>query len=250
MTLTLSLSLFTQASFQEFFNFTFKNGNFDKLLKFLKFSENKDKLLKVLQYLIKLIIISTRQRGPLNDLKSFASTLSLARKLSRLGNWLSGIKDLNDLKILNRNNFDISLDSVLMLVATVSSIGNDLLDDWICLQKTKLLTKRPYLNTLDLWSTRLWFVSVSIELFFTLQKLKLIINQTDDDREKENEDDYHFKRNKRHTDTILTASKQLCDLTFCLWELADLSSFNEYIPVASGLTAATIGAIRGWRKLE
>lgn len=214
--------------------------DFDKFLQFLTIADNKDKLLKVLQYIVKLIIV-TRGKNlikPVNstaaDLKHFASTLSLSRKLGRLGNWIPGLQDLYELSSAG----SINSDHVLKVIGTSASLGNDLLDDWICLQKGRLLLKQPYLDTLDLWSTRLWFVSVSIDLNFTIKKLSKLKN--------EEIQDYHKKR----MDLLLTASKQICDWTFCLWELANLSKYNEHVPVFAGLSAALIGAIRGWRKIK
>lgn len=213
--------------------------NFEKFLKFLTIADNKDKLLKVLQYIVKLIIV-TRGKNllkPANssavDLKSFASTLSLSRKLGRLCNWLPGIRDLYELS----TDCSVDSDHVLKVIGTSASIGNDLLDDWICLQKGRLLSKSSHLDTLDLWSTRLWFISVSIDLNFTLKKLTTL---------KATEGDY----NKKKMDLVLTASKQLCDWTFCLWELGNFSKYNEHVPVLAGLSAAIIGAIRGWRKIK
>lgn len=217
--------------------------NFEKFLKFLKIADNKDKLLKVLQYIVKLIIV-TRGNNSLKsvnssaiDLKYFASTLSLARKLGRLGNWLCGFHDLYDLS----RDCSIDSDHVLKLIGSSASLGNDLLDDWICLQKGRFLLKQSYLSALDLWSTRLWFVSISIDLNFTIKKFKLLANES-----KNTIEDY----DKRKFDLLLAASKQLCDWTFCLWELANLSDYNENIPVLAGLSAAIIGAIRGWRKIK
>ena len=221
------------------------NFNFEKFLNYLKIADNKDKLLKVIQYIVKLIIVTRGKNllkpvdGAAIDLKSFASTISLARKLGRLGNWLPGLQDLYDLSM------DCSIDSdhVLKVVGTSASVGNDLLDDWICLQKGRLLLKQPYLNTLDIWSTRLWFVSVSIDLNFTIKKLTILLNESKNTTEAE---DYDNKK----VDLVLAASKQLCDWTFCLWELANLSDYNDNIPVLAGLSAAIIGAIRGWRKIK
>lgn len=223
-----------------FKNVHFLNSfKFEKFLKFLTIADNKDKLLKVLQYIVKLIVV-TRGKNllkPANssavDLKSFASTLSLARKLGRLGNWLPGLQDLYELS----TDCSVDSDHVLKVIGTSASIGNDLLDDWICLQKGRLLSKSAYLDTLDLWSTRLWFISVSIDLNFTIKKFS---------RLKAADEDY----NKKKMDLVLTASKQLCDWTFCLWELGNFSKYNEHVPVLAGLSAAIIGAIRGWRKIK
>lgn len=217
--------------------------NFDKFLGFLKIADNKDKLLKILQYIVKLILVT---RGPVDDFKAFASTLSLARKLGRLGNWLPGLQDLRDLLTQPPSKF-ATADFALNLIATGASVGNDLLDDWICLQKGRLLSKKPYIDTLDLWSTRLWFLSVSIELHFTLKKLVLL--NSEHAKSDKSTEEYKMQLKKR-TDVLLTASKQLCDWTFCIWELANLAAFNEHVPVIAGLSAATIGAIRGWRKLK
>lgn len=217
--------------------------NFEKFLKFLTIADNKDKLLKVLQYVVKLIIV-TRGKNllkPANnseiDLKSFASTLSLARKLGRLGNWLPGLQDLYELL----GEISIDSDYAFKILGTTASIGNDLLDDWICLQKGRFCVKQPYLDGLDLWSTRLWFISVSIDLNSTIKKLK---NQN---KSKSNNQEDH---DKKKLDLLLTAGKQFCDWTFCFWELANLSEYNEHVPLFSGLSAAIIGAIRGWRKIK
>ena len=219
------------------------SANFQKFLKFLTVADNKDKLLKVLQYIVKLIIV-TRGKSllkPANssavDYKSFSSTLSLARKLGRLGNWLPGLQDLHELS----TNSSIDSDHLLKLIGATASVGNDLLDDWICLQKGRFLLKQPYLDNLDLWSTRLWFISVSIDLNFTIKKLTKLFN----DEPKSTED-----FDKKRLDLLLTAAKQLCDWTFCIWELANLSEFSEHAPVLAGLSAAVIGAIRGWRKIK
>lgn len=224
---------------------------YDKLLSFLKIADNKDKLLKILQYIIKLIMVTRGQAfksGSSVDFKAFASTLSLSRKLGRLGNWLPGIKDFQELISLHPESFDNG-DFILNFIGTGASIGNDLLDDWICLQKGRLLHKMSYLDTLDLWSTRLWFISVSIDLNFTLKKLNSVIFDNNA-KISMNPEEYKDLAKKR-TDIILTACKQFCDLTFCIWELANLSSsVNEHVPVVAGLSAAIIGAVRGWRKLK
>lgn len=218
--------------------FSLKSGDFEKFLKFLTVADNKDKLLKILQYVVKLILVTRGYVKPANssavDFKSFASTLSLARKLGRLGNWLPGVQDLFELV-----GKEVSLENFIKIVGASASVGNDLLDDWICLQKGQLFVKKAYLDTLDLWSTRLWFISVSIDLNFTFKKLKNLLKEGKDE-------DFAKKR----TDLILTASKQLCDWTFCVWELAELGRFSEKVPVVAGLSAAAIGAIRGWRKIK
>ena len=221
----------------------FKNYfEFEKILKFLTVADNKDKLLKVLQYIVKLVIVTKGAAllKPNNsnaiDLKSFASTLSLSRKLGRLGNWLPGFQDLYDL-ICNGKLELSNADYIAKVLSASASIGNDLLDDWICLQKGRLLQKETFLDNLDLWSTRLWFISVSIDLNFTIRKLKELKSSSSD-------------RKKKEMDLILTAGKQFCDWTFCIWELADLGKYNEKVPVLAGLTAAVIGAIRGWRKIK
>lgn len=230
-------------------NQSFNPATFDKLLNFLKIADNKDKLLKILQYIVKLILV-TRGSGlkdSTTDFKAFASTLSLSRKLGRLGNWLPGIKDFGDLisqPLSKMSNPEFTLN----LIGTATSIGNDLLDDWICLQKGRLLDKKPYLDALDLWSTRLWFISVSIDLNFTLQKLQSILS--DHVKDADSDSDEYKQYVRKRTDSLLTVGKQLCDWTFCIWELGNLSSFNEHVPVVAGLSAATIGAIRGWRKLK
>lgn len=205
---------------------------FSKILAFLKVTDNKDKLLKVLQYICKLLVVSSFTART-TDLKSFASTLSLARKLGRLGNWLPALEELNELS----KEADKSLKWTLQAISALSSLGNDLLDDWICLQKGKLLVKQPYLDELDQWSTRLWFVNVSIDLHFALKKLQ-----------KTSKDDP-----TKRTDAILTVAKLGCDWLFCWWEIADWSAaggVSEYVPVFAGLSAACLGAIRGWRKLK
>ena len=215
-----------------------KSLNFEKVFRFLAVADNKDKLLKLLQYVVKLIIVtrgyrkSTLERAA--DLKSFAATISLARKLGRIGNWLPGIQDLHVLAAAPARNF-------VRLVGATASVGNDLLDDWICLQKSRLLSKKSYLDILDLWSTRLWFISVSVDLNLTLKKLKEMGKWTELPSD---------EFNKKRTDLVLTASKQLCDWTFCVWELADLGRYNEQVPVIAGLCAAAIGAIRGWHKIK
>lgn len=211
-----------------------KSFNFEKVLAFLKIADNKDKLLKVLQYIVKLVIVTKGKNllKPSNssaiDYKSFASTLSLARKLGRLGNWLPGFQDLYELS----TGSSLNADNLLKTISTTASIGNDLLDDWICLQKGRLFYKQPYLDTLDLWSTRLWFISVSIDLNFSLKQLTTKHDES------------------KRLDLTLTAAKQACDWIFCFWELANLSKYNEHVPVIAGLSAATIGAFRGWRKLK
>lgn len=220
---------------------SFKNLHFDfeRLLKFLTAADNKDKLLKVLQYIVKLVLVTKGAAslkpvdGNASDLKSFASTLSLARKLGRLGNWLPGLQDLYyDLS----TGPDNSSDYILKLLSTSASVGNDLLDDWICLQKGRLLVKESYLDVLDRWSTRLWFISVSIDLNFSLRKLQSLRLSGDEE----------YKKKK--LDLALTASKQVCDWIFCIWELAGFR--NETVPVISGLSAAVIGVIRGYRKIK
>lgn len=205
---------------------------FSKILAFLKVTDNKDKLLKVLQYICKLLVVSSFTARTA-DLKSFASTLSLARKLGRLGNWLPALEELNELSTETNK----SLEWTLQTISALSSLGNDLLDDWICLQKGKLLTKQPYLDELDHWSTRLWFISVSIDLHFAVKKL----------RKTPKED------STKHTDALLTVAKLSCDWLFCLWEIAAWSAaggISEYVPVFAGFSAACLGSIRGWRKLK
>lgn len=219
-------------------------SNFEKILKFLTVADNKDKLLKILQYLVKLVIVTRGyikpEDGKAVDFKSFASTLSLARKLGRLGNWLPGVQDFCEVV-----GDGPSVDNFIKLIGATASVGNDLLDDWICLQKGRFLLKQSYLDTLDLWSTRLWFISVSIDLNFTLKKLKNLL-QTSPQKSENEKYEFHKKR----TDLLLTASKQLCDWTFCVWELAEMGRFSERVPVVAGLSAAVIGAIRGWRKIK
>ncbi len=201
---------------------------FKKFLTFLKVADNKDKLLKVLQYICKLLVVSKFSLR-LADMKSFASTLSLSRKLGRLGNWLSALEELHELS----KEENLSFDWALHTISAASSLGNDLLDDWICLQKGQFLLKQPYLEKLDHWSTRLWFLNVSIDLHFALKKLK---------SEKE-----------KKLDASLAVAKLGCDWLFCFWDIADWSAYGgpaEYVPVFAGLSAACIGAIRGWRKLK
>jgi hypothetical protein len=207
----------------------------EKFIKFLKIADNKDKLLKILQYLVKLVLLAATKRS--QDLKSFATTLSLARKLGRLGNWLPAINEIIC------TNPKAGHTETLKLFGIVSSLGNDLLDDWIALQKAKLLVKQPYLDTLDLWSTRLWFISTSIDIHFTLQKFKIYLNI------RKNRDNSQ-KLQSQDVDLFLTLAKQTCDWTFCFWELANLSeSLNSHVPIVAGLAAASIGALRGWRKI-
>lgn len=209
--------------------------NVEKILKFLKVADNKDKILKTFQYIVKLIILTRGHVKPLNgnaaDLKSFTSLISLARKLGRLGNWFPGLQDLYELS---------SSGSVIELTGTLASVGNDILDDWICLQKGRLLMKKPYLDILDAWSTRLWFISTTIELNFTVRKLKNHLKVSTCDG------DYLKKR----TDLILTGIKQICDWIFCVWELRGLERYNEHVPIVAGLSAALVGVIRGWRKIK
>ena len=226
--------------------------DFGKLLKFLTVADNKDKLLKVLQYIAKLVIVSKGAAllKPVNgnaiDLKSFASTLSLARKLGRLGNWLPGVQDLYELTI-KESPEPTYTDYILKVLSASASVGNDLLDDWICLQKGRLLQKESYLDNLDLWSTRLWFVSVSIDLNFTVRKLQSLKSSL---YESPSSDDKLAEYKRKELDLILTAAKQFCDWTFCIWELANFGKYNEHVPVLAGLSAAVIGAIRGWRKIK
>lgn len=229
-----------------------------KLLKFLTIADNKDKLLKILQYVVKLVVVArTSLRLAVSggdndknaaDFKAFASTLSLARRLSRLGNWLPTMHELAHLT----HGAAPANDHLLHTVSTTASLINDLLDDWICLQRGRLLRKQPYLDRLDAWSTRLWFLSVSIELQFTLRKLlHLTVSRIDPSDKHAVANDAIYR--KKRTDLLLTGSKQICDWLFCWWELADWSVWghgSQYVPVAAGLTAATIGAIRGWRKLN
>lgn len=205
--------------------------DFAKFLAFLKVTDNKDKLLKVLQYVCKLLVVS-KVSARTGDFKSFASTLSLARKLGRLGNWLPAIQEVHELS----QEQEFTLESALKFISALTSLGNDLLDDWICLQKGRLLTKQPYLDALDNWSTRLWFVNVSIDLHFAIKKLKKATNDQ-----------------KSQLDPALAVAKLGCDWLFCFWEIADWSAHGglaEYVPVFAGLSAASIGAIRGWRKLK
>ena len=240
--LLLSKLIITNYNYRDYF---VKGFDFEKVLKFLTIADNKDKLLKVLQYIVKLIIVSKGAAllKPGNssavDLKSFASTLSLARKLGRLGNWLPGVQDLYDLS--NKPNLS-DPDYFLKVISASASVGNDLLDDWICLQKGRLLQKESFLDNLDAWSTRLWFISVSIDLSFTLRKLNALKSSGSKGEPEE------YK--KKEMDLVLAASKQFCDWTFCIWELADLGEYNEHVPVLAGLSAAVIGAIRGWRKIK
>ena len=201
---------------------------FKNFLAFLKVTDNKDKLLKVLQYICKLLVVSKFSLR-VADMKSFASTLSLARKLGRLGNWLPAVEELHELS----KEESASIDWALHTISAVASLGNDLLDDWICLQKGRLLVKQPFLEKLDHWSTRLWFINVSIDLHFALKKLK--------------------KEKEKRLDASLAVGKLGCDWLFCFWEIADWSAHGgpaEYVPVLAGLSAACIGAIRGWRKLK
>lgn len=227
-----------------------KNGlkefEFGKLLKFLTVADNKDKLLKVLQYIVKLVLVTkgAAASGNSTDFKSFASTLSLARKLGRLGNWLPGVNDLYDLAVVAGAYPSSSSDYILKVLSASASVGNDLLDDWICLQKGRLLRKEAFLDNLDIWSTRLWFVSVSIDLNFTLRKLKSLRSSSKPDKD----EDEDYKR--KELDLILAAGKQCCDWIFCVWELADLGKYNGSVPVIAGLSAAVIGAIRGYRKIK
>lgn len=219
----------------------FKHFDYGKILKFLTVADNKDKLLKVLQYIVKLVLVTKGAAllkpadGYASDLKSFASTLSLARKLGRLGNWLPGIQNLYDLF-----TGPSSSDYILKVLSASASVGNDLLDDWICLQKGRLLLKESYLDILDLWSTRLWFISISIDLNFTLRKLQSLRSSSS----KPSDEDYK----KKELDLVLTVSKQVCDWIFCIWEMTGF--VNETVPVVAGLSAAVIGAIRGYRKIK
>lgn len=209
-----------------------ESDQFKKLLIFLKVADNKDKLLKILQYICKFLVVSKLSLRQA-DLKSFTSTLSLARKLGRLGNWLPAVEELYELS----RETHFSLKWTLQMISAAASLGNDLLDDWICLQKGCLLVKQPYLDMLDTWSIRLWFVSVSVDLHFALQKLKLSSEE---------------EMSKR-MDAALTVLKLGCDWLFCFWDIADLSARGgaaEYVPVLAGLSAAGIGAIRGWRKIK
>jgi hypothetical protein len=202
---------------------------FKKFLAFLKVTDNKDKLLKILQYICKLLVVGKFSLR-LADMKSFAATLSLARKLGRLGNWVPAVEELYELSKEKRFSIDWSLRTISVL----ASFSNDLLDDWICLQRGRLLVKQPFLEKLDHWSTRLWFLNVSIDLHFALKKL--------------------MKAEKdKKSDASLAAAKLSCDWLFCFWEIADWSSFGgpaEYVPVFAGLSAACIGSVRGWRKLK
>lgn len=233
-----------------------------KYLKFTKLADNKDKLLKILQYIIKLIVFSSKLRlrlsagstgSALTDLKSFASTLSLARRLGRLGNWSSSLQDLCELPTtIYSPNF------ILKFTSIGSSFGNDLLDDWICLQKGKLLQKVSYIDVLDSWSTNLWFISTSIDLYFNMKKLLLLYKERERGVKSKSACD-DIDKDKYTTDLKifelkLAISKQICDWTFCWWEIADwtrrLGPNSELIPIISGFMSAVIGAIKGWRKLE
>jgi hypothetical protein len=233
-----------------------------KLCKFIAVADNKDKLLKILQYVVKIVLVTRSSFSSLSsgaddkdgasDWKSFASTLSLARRLGRLGNWMNDVRQVVELagKADDKDKLPaVDYDLILTRISTGASLCNDLLDDWICLQRGRFLAKLAILPVLDLWSTRLWFLSLCIEMHFTLGKLLHRLHSIQIARTVED-----VQAQKRAVlDLSLTLGKQCCDWIFCAWELADLAGragpAGPFVPVFAGLTAACIGAIRGWRKL-
>ena len=227
-----------------------------KIGKYMAIAENKDKLLKILQYVVKLVLVGRTSLGLSNaagsaaqpDWQHFAAVLSLARRLGRLGNWVGAVDAVGAVGAGKGPGGDG--DALARRVAALASLGNDLLDDWICLQRGRLLARQPCLDALDRWSTRLWCVSVTIELHFSVREMRARALRAV--REGVRPEAAQAEQ-QAWLELLLRTAKQTCDWVFCAWELGELARHghgSQFVPVLMGLSAAGLGTARAWRRLK
>lgn len=200
----------------------------DVIVGLIKTVSNRDKFLKITQYYLKLRLL-----GPSGwtgkeaaGMKKLAATLSLARLVYRLGDWLDPLQEL--LEKDGTSLWD------LHTLETMLSFLNAVVDDLLCLQKATGgfwpgLTGTE-ISHLDILSTKLWLSTICLNAFFLWKKMPPQVW-------------------KASTDQKLAMAKHLCDTTFCLYDINDWQLYRS-VPIVSGILAASIGITRSIIKLK
>ncbi len=187
---------------------------------------NRDKFLKIIQYSIKLYLLKfTSSNGKeMVGIKNLASSLSLARLIYRLGDWIDPLEsELSTCKLDN-------MYSIAYWEAIISLL-NALVDDLLCISKC---TKGVFpdfsenrINYLELLSSKLWLSGILMNMIIQRRKLW----------------------SKYNLDTVLAIAKLVCDAIFCLYDIYGWNTGRE-IPIISGIAAASIGLYRASLKLH
>jgi hypothetical protein len=167
----------------------------------------RDKGLKTVQYLAKILV---QNRQIHSNFSSFASNLSLARKIYRLLDWLPALLGLC-------KNYDCkqrAIDALFELLDAFSSF----FDDACCLYRLKAFSNERIYEFCNLYSTRLWLVC-------TVWRI-------------------HLASQKTHKDTKLEKTANLlklwCDLGFCLYEVFE-NEWSPMFPLWCGLASGALG---------
>lgn len=177
-------------------------------------SDGKDKSLKVLQYSLKLLLLLSS--NPKSALKNTTSSLSLARRVTRLG------RSLPPLLRLAKNDTEHSF-SWLDYIC----LANDVCDDILVLH----LLFPKHLLTSSIWKTRVekcsgicWAISIMADL----QSGPL----------------QHWLAGREDKIDYKATAKLVCDLLFCLLDLLDVNR-----PMLSSL-CGWVAALLSYQKLR
>ncbi|KAJ3129050.1 hypothetical protein HK098_002642 [Nowakowskiella sp. JEL0407] len=148
------------------------------LRKILLLNDGRDKLLKIIQYsakfatFIREIHIPTKQISGIsihpNSIKNLISTLSVSRRIIRLGHFLEPLHELTSPTTLPKNAtaWKKTRHSLQTLNNAIGVI-NDITDDIICLVKINVL-KTKDLQQFERVSERLWFTTIFVDLVESL----------------------------------------------------------------------------------
>ena len=177
-----------------------KNIHLEAVNTFLRVISNqdgKDKLLKSFQYLARILMtINVRKKQKMERvsmLKTLSSNISLARSTFRLGCWLNDVQLFTTCR--NKELFFLTVNVI-----------NNILDDICCFYRHGIISNRKIFEFSDLYSSRLWLISIIYDIFKTNEKIhKQLVHY------KQNSDD---KTIQIPTESLLSLLKSDFDMDF------------------------------------
>lgn len=191
--------------------------------------DGKDKLLKTVQYLARILVTglgNTRKTVNIGMLNSLSSNISLARRTFRLGSWLGDVQPLTTYK---------GKEFLFLFV----SITNSILDDICCLYRHGIITNRVIFEFADLYSSRLWLVSIINDIYKTNYKIH---NQLAICEPNSEEKIIQFL-----IEILLSLSKIYFDFGFCIYEVLS-ADFSPLFQQTTGMMAAACGLLKLMKK--